>query len=466
MDTIAPEFDRAAWRDQYLAETTAPGLHWTARHLDAVEHAAGPGIVAEAGAYRLTVGGRRIAAERITGLTEAGFLAAPVDGIVRATADGVEAARRIRMVPDVLMTDADWAARARRVLRANQSLSTTRAWGRVLPCLPGGAEAARRAHAAREQRAEWARQDAVRRAEVEALRARTEAREAELEARRAAEQAEAERVERYGCGRCADVAPVEARCGICQHAPFAPPVPPTPPVNVYEPQPAEDVAAVAPRRTYVSVRPFTAAGRTDARLHFSAARGWRAAEHKAVAVELASLFGLTASTPRRMLADGRPEGREETRLLLVVGAERQMTRYLRALPQVVAALERLATRAARRFGTWRRSLLAVLGGHLDAETPATLQSRARAFRSAVLARLTVAMRSGAPASSTTDVRAALWDQVNAVVAEVWEAGSVDPWTLAVDQEHHQAVAEVPEEPVAGITYRTLPVRAPAVALAA
>ncbi|MEV7512695.1 hypothetical protein AB0O57_32525 [Streptomyces sp. NPDC091201] len=465
------EFDADAWREQYLAETTAPSLHWTARHLDVVEHAAGPGIVAEAGAYRRTAGGRRIAADRITGLIEAGFLAAPVDGMVRATDDGVEAVRRVRLAGDgVLMTDADWAVRARRVLRANQSLSTTKAWGRVLPCLPGGSEAARRARAARERRAEWARQDAVRRVEVDAIRARADAEEAAAQARRDAERAAAERIERYGCGQCVDVAPVEARCGICQKAPFAPPVPPTPPVNVYEPQPA-DVAEAESRQAagYVTVRPFTAAGRTEARLMFPARRAWRAAEHKAAAAEVASLFGLAVSTPRRMLADGRPEGREETRVLLVAGAERQMARYLRALPRVLAGLERLATRAARQFGAWRRSLMTVLGGHLDAETPATLRGRARAFRSAVLARLVGYMRAGAPHPSGTDLRAPLWDQVDAVAAEVWATAPVDPWNLAADvAEQHQPAAEAPEHPRldAVVTYRSLTAPVPAVALAA
>ncbi|MGW6412189.1 hypothetical protein ACWF95_34050 [Streptomyces vinaceus] len=151
LDNDGDEFDADAWREQYLADTTAPGLHWTERHLETVEHAAAAaGIVAEAGAYRRHVGGRRIAADLVKGLTGAGFLAAAEDGMVRATADGVEAARRIRMVPSALMTADDFTARARRVMRAHQSLSTTAQRERVLPCLPGGDEHRRRQQAARD----------------------------------------------------------------------------------------------------------------------------------------------------------------------------------------------------------------------------------------------------------------------------------------------------------------------------
>ncbi|MGW6979630.1 hypothetical protein ACWGE1_09300 [Streptomyces sp. NPDC054932] len=241
-------------------------------------------------------------------------------------------------------------------------------------------------------------------------------------------------------------------------------------LDVVEHEIEGDTAPVEPTATgYVTVRPFTAGGRTEARLTFPARRAWRAAEHKGIAAEVASLFGLAVSTPRRMLADGRPEGREETRVLLVSGAERQMTRYLRALPQVLAGLERLATRAARQFGAWRRSLMTVLGGHLDAETPTTLRARAREFRSAVLARLAGFMRTGAPHPSGTDLRAALWDQVDAVAAEVWAAAPIDPWALAADvATEHQAAAEAPEHPHldAVVTYRALAVPVPAVALAA
>ncbi|MEU5069130.1 hypothetical protein AB0G95_34385 [Streptomyces virginiae] len=233
----------------------------------------------------------------------------------------------------------------------------------------------------------------------------------------------------------------------------------------------EEAAEARQAAGYVTVRPFTAGGRTEARLTFPARRAWRAAEHKGAAAEVASLFGLAVSTSRRMLADGRPEGREETRVLLVTGAERQVARYLRALPRVLAGLERLATRAARQLGTWRRSLMTVLGGHLDAETPSTLRARARTFRSAVLARLVGFMRTGAPNPSGTDLRAPLWDQVDAVAAEVWAAAPVDPWALAADIDtEHQASAEAPELPHrdAAVTYRALvvPVPVPVVALAA
>ncbi|MGW1765003.1 hypothetical protein ACWCQL_13130 [Streptomyces sp. NPDC002073] len=426
LDDVVEEFDPEAWRKQYLAERTAPGLHWTVRHLETVEHAAAAGIVAEGGAYRRREGGRRIAAALVDGLTGAGFLAAAENGRVRATADGVEAVRRIRMVPSALMTAEDFTTRARRVMRANQSLSPTAQRGRVLPCLPGGDEHRRRQQAAREWRAEWDRQAAIRQAEIDAIDARHAAEDlAATQARKAAD-AEAEQLRKYGCGQCPDTWVLEARCGACRTAFFpAPHQPELPAADDAAEQPAP--AAQASGRTYVTVRTFTDHGHTQGRLEFAAARGWRATEHRAAAAELARLYGLRITVPRRLLADGTHRGAELTRRLDVAGTARTMSRYLDALPRVIAELENLATRAARRFGTWRRSLMTVLSGVLGDQSPAEVKGRARAFRSAVLARLVSSMAQGPEPVVGDDVRAPLWERAAAMAAEVWAVAPVDPW---------------------------------------
>ncbi|MFF4647456.1 hypothetical protein [Streptomyces sp. NPDC001389] len=445
-DTAAEEFDAEAWREQYLADTTAPGLHWTARHLETVEHAATAGIVAEAGAYRRRAGGRRIAAALVDGLAGAGFLAAAEDGMVRATADGVEAARRIRLAPAALMTEGDWNARARRV---NRALAHGRR-AELLPCLPDGAEHGRRREAARKWWAEWDRQAAASRAEVESILARSSAQDAAAQARRAAEREAELDLAVNGCGQCPAAWVLEARCGVCRSA--SRPAPHQP-----EPQAAADVEQPAPTttrsgRTYVTVSVFTDNGRTQARLEFPAARSWRAAEHRAVAAELARLYGLKTTAPRRLLADGTHTGAELPRRLDVVGAARTMDRYLAALPRVIARLENLATRAARKFGTWRRSLMAVLSGVLDDQSPAEVQRKARAYRSAVLARLISFMAQG-PSTASDDARAPLWERVDAMAAEVWALAPVDPWGTPAPA---PATADAPSQAADTTNPRTAP----------
>ncbi|GAA3086999.1 hypothetical protein GCM10020000_87160 [Streptomyces olivoverticillatus] len=96
---------------------------------------------------------------------------------------------------------------------------------------------------------------------------------------------------------------------------------------------------------------------------------------------------------------------------------------------MLTATERLATRAARAFGTWRRSLVAVLSGHLEYEDPATLRIRAKDFRAEVLDTLVGYLALGAPRTLHRDPARPLWEQADAVASEVWHDSPVDPWSV-------------------------------------
>jgi hypothetical protein len=207
-----------------------------------------------------------------------------------------------------------------------------------------------------------------------------------------------------------------------------------------------DRAATAVIRSYVQVfTPYAPVpGWLDAELSFGARDKRRAGEHRSAAIELASLYGVEYRTPWRLtpnwtvyreMTDGSSFGRLDERRLTVCGPERAVARYLAALPRVLGRLEAAATRAARAFGQWRRSLLATLAGHLDYEDPGTLRVRARQFRTAVLGHLVGYLRTPAEAGGR-EVARPLWEQA-AVAAEVWTARPVDPWD--VSEEEVQAV---------------------------
>ncbi|MER7952338.1 hypothetical protein ABTY59_33595 [Streptomyces sp. NPDC096079] len=197
-------------------------------------------------------------------------------------------------------------------------------------------------------------------------------------------------------------------------------------------------------RTYVDVStPYAGSpGRLSTELSFGASERRRALEHRAAANELTRFYGVEYRTPWRLtpnwtpykeMADGTPFGQLDERRLTVWGPERAVARYLAALPRVLAGLEAAATRAARAFGQWRRSLLAALSGHLEYEDPTTLRVRAREFRTDVLRHLVTYMMTPPAGEGGRDRTRPLWDQAAAVAAEVWTTAPVDPWDAPEDE---------------------------------
>ncbi len=197
-------------------------------------------------------------------------------------------------------------------------------------------------------------------------------------------------------------------------------------------------------RIVVSIPPYAPApGRLEAELTFPAAEKRRAAEHRRTAADLAGLFGVEYRTPWRLTPNwtvyqemtyGTKFGTLDERRLIVTGAERAVARYLAALTRVLDELEAAATRAARAFGRWRRSLIATLSGHLDYEDPGTLRVRAREFRTQVLAHLGgYLLTPPAPDAARRDSARPLWEQADAVAAEVWHERPVEPWDVPEDE---------------------------------
>ncbi len=195
------------------------------------------------------------------------------------------------------------------------------------------------------------------------------------------------------------------------------------------------------RRTYVEVSYVNGFGRFEAELSFGASDKRRALEHRSAAVAVTGLYGVEWRTPwaltpgwtvYRELSEGARFGRLDERRMIVSGPARNVARYLAALPRVLAGLEAAATRAARVFGRWRRSLMAVLAGHLDYEDPSTLRVRAREFRTAVLGHLVDYLRTP-PAPAASDPARPMWEQAAAVAAEVWADRPVDPWDAPEDE---------------------------------
>lgn len=194
-------------------------------------------------------------------------------------------------------------------------------------------------------------------------------------------------------------------------------------------------------RPYVEIpRPYqTGPHRFHVELHFPASARRRAEQHQSIARELARIYDVEANTPYKLNPRwsiyeetwGNRErfGHPDYRRLNVSGTPRVLARYLAALPRVLTATERLATRAARAFGTWRRSLVAVLSGHLEYEDPATLRIRAKDFRAEVLDTLVGYLALGAPRTLHRDPARPLWEQADAVASEVWHDSPVDPWSV-------------------------------------
>ncbi|MFD8146107.1 hypothetical protein [Streptomyces sp. NPDC059708] len=254
------DYDPTRWRATYDADTFSSKAGWTARHLDAVDHAATTGITADPqGGYRRRPGGRRIAAALVTELTASGFLTAPDDaGRITATADGRKAALLLHTAgPAVLLSTADQVARARRIHRKHQGDTADHKQQLIFPCLPDGDHAQVRAARARAWWREFQRQAAISRAEAEARRERAEAEHAaEQAADRARSHAEREKAVRhavFGCGQCPDTWTVDERCGICRSASH--PAPHRPPHDEHtelqepaqeQPQPEEPQHPTAP----------------------------------------------------------------------------------------------------------------------------------------------------------------------------------------------------------------------------
>lgn len=203
-------------------------------------------------------------------------------------------------------------------------------------------------------------------------------------------------------------------------------------------------------RTYVAIpAPHQiTTGRFTAELSFPASVRRRAVQHHSIAVELARIYGVEASTPIKRSprcsffdengGHGDRSGDRDERRLKVAGAPRALARYLAVLPRVLTSIERLATKAARAFGKWRRSLMTVLSGVLEDETPATLRTRATQFRAEVLGHLVTFIAQGAPEERYLDLKRPLWEQAPAIAAEVWqESGGVDPWRVAEDEVQEQ-----------------------------
>ncbi|MFF6829049.1 hypothetical protein [Streptomyces longwoodensis] len=200
-------------------------------------------------------------------------------------------------------------------------------------------------------------------------------------------------------------------------------------------------------RRYVAIsRPHQLSpGRFQADLYFPASAPNRARQQHAVAVELARIYDVDATTPclgpDGCVAQAPVTGRVDYRHLKVQGKPRSLARYLAALRRVLAIVERLATRAARAFGSWRRSLLTVLSGQLDDETPSTLRARAAGFRAEVLRTLVGYLARGPQQIPRRDPSRPLWEEAEAVAYEVWQhAGGIDPWAVTADEidaEHQQ-----------------------------
>ncbi|MGW1976641.1 hypothetical protein [Streptomyces sp. NPDC001889] len=198
-------------------------------------------------------------------------------------------------------------------------------------------------------------------------------------------------------------------------------------------------------RPYVEIpRPYeTSPNRFDVELFFPASSKRRAEQHHKIAWELARIYDVDAATPFKInprwsvyeeqWGNGQPHGWRDYRRLDVHGKPRALARYLAALTRVITSIERMATRAARTFGTWRRSLIAQFSGHLEYEDPTTLRIRAKDFRTQALDTLVGYLAPGAPRAPHRDPSRPLWEQAATVANEVWEeTGGVDPWSVPED----------------------------------
>ncbi|MFF9901320.1 hypothetical protein [Streptomyces longispororuber] len=187
---------------------------------------------------------------------------------------------------------------------------------------------------------------------------------------------------------------------------------------------------------YVKIpRPHESApGRFTAELEFPAASKRRAQQHHGVAWALADVHGLEMSTPYKVnprwsvyeekWGNGQPHGWLDERRLHVDGPARALARYLVALERVLDEVEALATRAARVFGAWKRSVAAE--PFLEFEDACTMRVRAREFRADVLCVLAQHVGARRQPTGERDSSRPLWEQHGAVAEEVWAAaGGVD-----------------------------------------
>ncbi|WP_162603885.1 DNA cytosine methyltransferase [Streptomyces sp. CS014] len=195
------ERETAAIMARREAARAVPGLYWTVAMAAAVQQAAdGHLYTPDGGAtFRYTPvpgrTGRKVLADRIRRLTEAGYLALDLEaGKVNATADGRKALALAGLHPDGLYEtdraayDAHYAALGRRKGIRNDDRKAKAA---AVPPLPGGEQARRLAAAARAQLEVWEEQAKVRRAEARAIVERAVAKErAKQERKEAAKEEE------------------------------------------------------------------------------------------------------------------------------------------------------------------------------------------------------------------------------------------------------------------------------------
>lgn len=186
---------------------------------------------------------------------------------------------------------------------------------------------------------------------------------------------------------------------------------------------------------YVEIpRPFESTpGRFEVELRFPAASKRRAVQHHHVAWALADVHGVEARTPYKVnrrwsvyeeqWGNGERHGGLDYRGLTVQGAPRALAGYLAALVRVLEAVESLATRAVRAFGSWSRSVAAE--AHTEYEDAATMRVRQREFRTDVLAAVVGLLGAPVVGGGGRDSSRPLWEQARAVAVEVWaEAGGV------------------------------------------
>ncbi|MFI7087564.1 hypothetical protein ACIBUR_28710 [Streptomyces anulatus] len=207
--------------------------------------------------------------------------------------------------------------------------------------------------------------------------------------------------------------------------------------------------------------------RFDIELSFPASSRQRAEQHQRIAWELALVHGVDARTPYKVnprwsvyeenWGSGARHGALDHRRLDVSGEPQPLARYLTALRRVLAEVESLATRAARAFGSWRRSPLAEQQGHLEYEDAQTLSVRAREFRLAILRALARLVAQGASDPGLRDPSRPLWEQADTVAAEVWtEAGGMDVREASAEQVQEELDRMLPNaDPVAQADADTL-----------
>ncbi|MFD3422460.1 hypothetical protein [Streptomyces decoyicus] len=189
-------------------------------------------------------------------------------------------------------------------------------------------------------------------------------------------------------------------------------------------------------------------------LSFPASIRKRAEQHQHIAWELARIHDVEAHTPFKVnprwsvyeenWGNDEQFGGPDYRRLKVYGKPRSLARYLTALQRVLTTVERLATRAARAFGSWRRSLLAQAEGHLEYEDPTTLRIRAKDFRSTALTVLTGFLAQGPREADHRLSSRPLWEQADIVAAEVWaETGGVNAWEAPENEVQEQLQRMLP-----------------------